>query len=70
MLTRLNISFILIINIINEFIFQDVERLNATLPHSSTRLVPFYYFNHLDFMWAIDAVPLLYNDMINIMKKY
>uniref|UniRef100_A0A4P6D911 Lipase n=2 Tax=Rhodnius TaxID=13248 RepID=A0A4P6D911_RHOPR len=50
----------------------DVENLYSKLPEGSKQKleVPYPYFNHLDFMWAIDVRPLLYDPMIEIMKKY
>nr|ATU82879.1 secreted Esterase/lipase protein [Pristhesancus plagipennis] len=51
---------------------QDVAKLYDGLPEGNKqkREVPFAYFNHLDFMWAIDVRPLLYDPMIEIMSKY
>ncbi|CAH1402310.1 unnamed protein product [Nezara viridula] len=49
---------------------KDVLKLKSKLLDSDSRLVPFHYFNHLDFMWATDVKKLLYDDMIKIMAKY
>ncbi|CAH1402322.1 unnamed protein product [Nezara viridula] len=42
----------------------DIAKLNASIPKTNTRLVPFSYFNHLDFMWAKDVDKLLYDDLL------
>lgn len=49
---------------------EDVDKLHAHLPNSKKMVVPFDYFNHLDFMWARDARQLVYQDMMNIMSQY
>lgn len=47
----------------------DVDRLDTDLPNVIGKfLVKFPEFNHLDFVWGIDARELLYNKVIQIMK--
>ncbi|CAH1395540.1 unnamed protein product [Nezara viridula] len=48
----------------------DVQKLYSSLPNAEGKLVPFYYFNHLDFMWAKDAWKLLYKPMLEIIQRY
>jgi len=49
--------------------FKDVERLISLLPNIVEEYkVPFPKFNHLDFLWAIDAPQLLYNRLLEVMK--
>ncbi|XP_014291787.1 lipase 3 [Halyomorpha halys] len=48
----------------------DIMKLNSSLPDSNTKLVPFSYFNHLDFMWAKDVDKLLYKDLLKILKTH
>lgn len=51
--------------------FQDVNELANRLPHVIGRFrVPDARFNHLDFLWAIDAHDLLYNRMLNFMSRF
>lgn len=53
------------------FYLQDVERLCGELPNLATRyLVPFEQFNHLDFVYATDVVPLVYSEVMALMTKY
>lgn len=48
----------------------DVERLGKELPNlASIDLVPHDSFNHIDFVWAIDAPRLIYTPMMNAMKN-
>ncbi|KAL1114766.1 hypothetical protein AAG570_007590 [Ranatra chinensis] len=49
---------------------EDVSALNKKLPNSKMVEVPFAYFNHLDFMWAIDINPLLYDKVIELLKQF
>lgn len=47
----------------------DVEELHRGLPNVLGKfLVPLPAFNHLDFVWGIDARSLLYNRIVNIMR--
>jgi lysosomal acid lipase/cholesteryl ester hydrolase len=50
---------------------QDVEKLHQSLRSSNAQKfeVTFAYFNHLDFMWAIDAKKLVYDRMIQAMQE-
>ncbi|KAL9930923.1 lipase 3-like [Glossina fuscipes fuscipes] len=48
---------------------QDVERLHQRLPNALGKFkVNYPKFNHLDFVWGINARDLLYNKLIKIMK--
>lgn len=49
---------------------KDVQRLKSRLPNAEDILVPFFYFNHLDFMWAKDAWSLLYKPMLEVVQRY
>lgn len=49
--------------------FQDVERLLRDLPKViSVYKVPHNKFNHLDFVWATDIKPLLYDNIITTLN--
>lgn len=49
----------------------DVAELESRLGNVIGKfLVPDQRFNHLDFTWAIDARPLLYNRVLEIMRIY
>jgi len=49
----------------------DVYRLAEQLPNLQRKYrVPFDKFNHLDFLWAIDVVPLLYETMEAFMTYF
>lgn len=49
----------------------DVERLYAEIGNPSGLFrVPMAEFNHLDFIWAIDAPTLLYDPMLALMENY
>jgi len=49
---------------------QDVERLAKELPNMmGPFLIPHTTFNHLDFLWGVDARRLLYNDVLNLIKQ-
>uniref|UniRef100_T1IRA1 Lipase n=1 Tax=Strigamia maritima TaxID=126957 RepID=T1IRA1_STRMM len=48
----------------------DVTQLVSQLKNVSLVYeVPFSKFNHLDFMWAIDVKPLLYNKLLDALQK-
>nr|XP_012138723.1 PREDICTED: lipase 3-like isoform X2 [Megachile rotundata] len=42
----------------------DVERLHKELPNSTIYKVPFSSFNHIDFLWAVDARELVYDKIL------
>lgn len=49
---------------------QDVERLIPRLPNlKKTYFVPHEKFNHMDFLWGIQAPQLLYNEIIKTMNS-
>lgn len=49
---------------------KDVERLIDTLPNVvETYLVPHKSFNHIDFMWGIDAPTLVYNELVKKLRS-
>nr|CAD7606560.1 unnamed protein product [Timema genevievae] len=49
----------------------DVDALYSELPNViGMFLVPLDQFNHLDYMWAIDAKTLLYDTVISMMNQY
>lgn len=49
---------------------KDVERLIESLPNVvQTYLVPHKKFNHIDFLWGIDAPTLLYATLFKIMDS-
>lgn len=48
-----------------------MDRLCNELPNLVERyLVPFEQFNHLDFIYAIDAIDMVYNEVSILMQKY
>ncbi|KAF6216011.1 hypothetical protein GE061_000348 [Apolygus lucorum] len=47
---------------------EDVKKLHSRLTKSKLIQVPFPAFNHLDFMWAKDVRPLLYDNMIAMLE--
>nr|CAD7204041.1 unnamed protein product [Timema douglasi] len=50
---------------------KDVRELESKLPNVKGSIrVPLATFNHLDYMWAIDAKPLLYDTVLENMKKF
>ncbi|KAL6438007.1 hypothetical protein ACFW04_004350 [Cataglyphis niger] len=50
---------------------KDVEKLYSELGNPySLFLVEDKKFNHLDYMWAIDAKPLVYDPIISLMKEF
>jgi len=49
---------------------QDVDHLASQLPNLLGKfLVPLPAFNHLDYLWAIDADTLVYNTVISQMNS-
>ncbi|XP_011557735.3 lipase 3 [Plutella xylostella] len=50
---------------------KDVKLLYEKLPKKTTRmyLVPFPEFNHLDYLWAVDAPTLLNNKILEFLQK-
>jgi len=32
--------------------------------------IPYKFFNHLDFLWAVNAKTLLYDRMLELMQKF
>jgi len=49
---------------------QDVDQLASKLPNLLGKfLVQLPEFNHLDFLWAIDADTLVYNQVISQMEN-
>ncbi|CAG5077356.1 Similar to Lipa: Lysosomal acid lipase/cholesteryl ester hydrolase (Rattus norvegicus) [Cotesia congregata] len=50
---------------------EDAQNLYSKLPRTyGLYRVNFTKFNHLDFLWGIDARQLLYNDIIDLINKY
>ncbi|CAG9771584.1 unnamed protein product [Ceutorhynchus assimilis] len=49
---------------------EDFERLIAETPGAVGHIVPWPFFNHIDFVYAKDAKKLLYNDCIRMLKMY
>nr|CAD7609807.1 unnamed protein product [Timema genevievae] len=50
---------------------KDVQELNGKLPNVKGSIrVPYAAFNHLDYMWAIDGKTLVYDTVLENMKKY
>nr|CAD7577381.1 unnamed protein product [Timema californicum] len=50
---------------------KDVRELQSKLPNVKGSIrVPLATFNHLDYMWAIDVKPLLYDTVLENMKKF
>lgn len=53
------------------FIFQDVRALANGLPNVFEVFeVPVHPFNHLDFMWAVDAKVLVYDETLRILNHF
>nr|CAD7418550.1 unnamed protein product [Timema poppensis]CAD7418902.1 unnamed protein product [Timema poppensis]CAD7419384.1 unnamed protein product [Timema poppensis] len=49
----------------------DVDALESELPNVIGKfLVPLDQFNHIDYLWAIDAKTLVYDTVISIMRQY
>ena len=50
---------------------KDVKQLESQLPNIiNVYKVPYSKFNHLDFIYAIDAKFLLYDKVVEILNKY
>ncbi|XP_011860684.1 PREDICTED: lipase 3-like [Vollenhovia emeryi] len=50
---------------------ENVLDLSERLPNVLlTEEVPYKFFNHLDFVWAIDVKTLLYNRILELIEKY
>lgn len=50
---------------------RDVDRLHKELGNPVGKFrVPHEKFAHLDFLWANDGRPLLYDKIVGLMKKY
>ncbi|XP_014243472.1 lipase 3-like [Cimex lectularius] len=49
---------------------KDVEKLYGSLPNARKFEVPYPYFNHLDFLWAINVREVLYDPLIKMLKEY
>lgn len=50
-----------------------MKKLYSSLPQGTTiefYKIPFENFNHVDFLWGIDANELVYKKMIEVMTKY
>ena len=53
------------------FNFQDVERFYDQVPNKILNYkVPFPEFNHLDYLWAIDADKYVYDKLVSEMENY
>lgn len=53
------------------YLFQDVDELADRLPNLvEKKLVPYENWNHIDFIWAIDVVEYVYNDVVNLISGY
>ncbi len=51
--------------------FQDVLKLTEALPNLvANYLVPYANWNHLDYLWGIDADTLLYPEVLKNMEKF
>lgn len=49
----------------------DVRRLSEEIPNVvEMYMVPFDKFNHVDYLWAKDVIPLLYNRVFKLLKEY
>ncbi|CAH0561346.1 unnamed protein product [Brassicogethes aeneus] len=48
----------------------DIKYLAKKLPNAVEIPIPYKNFNHMDFMWGIDAKNLLYERLLMLMKKY
>ncbi|XP_025996194.1 lipase 3 [Solenopsis invicta] len=50
---------------------KNILELSKHLPNVLlTEKVPYKFFNHLDFMWAIDAKSLVYDRMLELIQKF
>lgn len=53
------------------FFLQDVQALAQDLPNIFEVLqVPVQPFNHLDFIWAVDAKVLVYDESLRILNYF
>lgn len=72
--TQINNFFIFLSswnNIFINFCFQDVRTLSKSLPTMILNYkVNYSKFNHLDYLWGIDAPKLVYEKLISEMEKY
>jgi len=51
--------------------FQDVLKVTQALPNLiSNYLVPYPEWNHLDYLWGIDANTLVYPEILKNMETY
>lgn len=53
--------------------YQDVKKLFTNLPQQASRglyKVPLDEFNHVDFLWGVDAPRLVYEQIFEIMMNY
>lgn len=49
----------------------DVQQLGKQLPNVvKWRLVPYAKFAHVDFMWAKDGKKLVYDEMLELMRRF
>lgn len=49
----------------------DVHQLGKQLPNVvKCRLIPYAKFAHVDFMWAKDSRKLVYNEVIELMRRF
>lgn len=49
---------------------KDVKRLQKSLPNvTQAYLVPHKQFNHVDFLWGVDAPTLLYEAIFKVMRS-
>ncbi|XP_043266109.1 lipase 3-like [Colletes gigas] len=48
----------------------DLNELYRKLPNAKKFLVPYKWFTHLDFLWAMNIDTLVYNNMLDLMAKY
>ncbi|CAG9771583.1 unnamed protein product [Ceutorhynchus assimilis] len=49
---------------------EDFERLIAEIPGAIGHIVPWPFFNHVDFVFAKDAKTFVYNDCVRMLKMY
>jgi len=47
-----------------------VFELGKRLSNVLIEEIPYKFFNHIDFIWAINAKTLLYDHMIELMQKF
>jgi len=53
------------------FLFQNVLELSKRLPNVLlTEKVPYKFFTHLDFLWAINVKTLLYDRILELIQKF